>query len=878
MVVYGKRDSIQGRSLVVIGNPASPLSCGSLDINLPISADVASETVAIDLPAGFNAQEQFNNSFEAYLCYNNYPPVFLAASFEQTISEDTPIGKVIDKHIATDDDAPLPAGNIRYSLTFLNETQKGLLSIDPVTGNISVAESLDRESYPSIETLIVATDQGPHIYIRRSASATFILNLNDVNDNAPIPGKAIYVMNINESTIVPSKPLITVTATDKDIDASNRITGGDNVNPFFQINATTGAVRLVRSLDRETEPFYNLTIQITDSLTNPLTSYTYIEVTVLDSNDNRPVFTSVDEITILENNDVGAFLLNVTATDADIGTNAQLTFSVPAAFQVDSNNAKQVGAPNLNNYFHIDPISGELTAQQMLDRETIFKYQITLQVFDGIDPPTAQFLYLSVCEENDNAPTFDSTLYTWTVYENSVNGTLVNTLVATDDDEGSFCTSDTDNDQDNAIHYFLTSSNISEFFVEQTTGNVRVNASIDYENVKNFTLDIFAEDLGVPSLNGTTRVLIEVLDVNDNYPIFLQSNYTDSVVENSTIGTVLQGVHIQATDADSTSNSEIRYIISDGVGKDDFSTDSTTGIITVARTLDRETIAVYDLVVTAYDLGTPSLSSNVSVTVTVLDINDSPPVFLDREYFQEQSENVPIGTTIMTVRAVDADEGNDRLITYAPLLNLDGNNPLPFAINQSNGDIYTIRSLCTLMNVSYNFNITAQDKPGGTLLFEANVTAHVLVYDDNSDTPTFERPELVVQIPDGSPNGTVLGTFTANDDDVCSHPLVYSLLPVGNHADIHFNNSTAVLTSLVDLDKDQQHLYTVTVHVSDGNTLDTRTSTAVVVPVEFSSNRGFPIADPVRDSTSVFSKNYSYFHDAYSGTSGRLTTTFSNFN
>ncbi|XP_011409268.2 PREDICTED: protocadherin gamma-A4-like, partial [Amphimedon queenslandica] len=498
---------------------------------------------------------------------------------------------------------------------------------------------------------------------------------------------------------------------------------------------------------------------------------------------------------------------------------------------------------------------------------------LIFRIVNGHFNPT-QTTYLSICEENDNSPTF-SPPYNWTVYENSPSGTLVDTLEAVDDDDGSFCSSDAINEEDNVIHYFILSENLTEFDIEQTTGRVTVEGPIDYEEIKNFTVEFFAEDLGVPSLNGTTSVLIQVLDVNDNAPMFEKLNYSDSIVENSTSGTEL-GVRMQVSDDDSGINAEIRYRISDGEGKDDFSIDSVTGIVSVFKSLDRERQQSYTLTITAYDLGSPSLEDNTTLFIAVLDIDDSPPIFVGVSSMYYQTENTEVGSQIITIRAFDADTSNDRPITYTPLVSLSSS-PLPFFINGTTGAIITNDSLCTTVNATYVFNVTAQDKPGGTLNFQTTMTITLLVYDDNSIAPYFDRPEYVFQVQDGSSIGTKLGTYEAADRDICSYPLFYDII---DSTDVSIDNVTAELTANIDLDRDTTHLHKATIRVSDSGTNDVKTGTALVyiivgggvIPVGIESNRGFPVSDPVRDSSTSFSRDHSYFYDAYIGNTKTLTT------
>ena len=181
--VYGdKRQSPQDRSVVVIGNPTPPLQFGKLNISLPISA---TDSIDIVLPAGFNPQSAFDNKFPAKLCYNNYPPVITSGVLTPYISENLPINSTIRTVEATDDDSPLPAGDIMFTITFDDPDQEGLIAIHPTNGEITVNGILDRESYDVIRTVVKATDQGPNIYTRMSDTIDVDIYISMIITTAP---------------------------------------------------------------------------------------------------------------------------------------------------------------------------------------------------------------------------------------------------------------------------------------------------------------------------------------------------------------------------------------------------------------------------------------------------------------------------------------------------------------------------------------------------------------------------------------------------------------------------------------------------------------------------------------------------------------------
>ena len=240
---------------------------------------------------------------------------------------------------------------------------------------------------------------------------------------------------------------------------------------------------------------------------------------------------------------------------------------------------KNIPKSEITSYFQIDSHSGNITVTRSLDTEDIFRFLITVTASDGVNSDLDLF-YINVCEENDNNPMFSLDTYTWTVEENSNIGTLVDTLQAQDIDKGSVCSSDSINVNDNVIYYY--SDGVTAFNIAEQTGVVTVNQLIDYEQNQNFTLQIVAEDQGVPQLNGTTTVIINVIDLNDNNPQFDMALYNDSILEDVAVGVTL-GTVIKALDADSGNNSIVRYKITEGIGKDDWELDSIKGTLKSAK-------------------------------------------------------------------------------------------------------------------------------------------------------------------------------------------------------------------------------------------------------------------------------------------------------
>ena len=885
-------------AVIVIGPPTPPEQYGPLNASFP----VVEGSVDITLP-DFNPQQLFDNSFPERYCNNDNPPdITLGDPITLQLDENQPIGSSLRVVTANDPDDPLPQGQIQFSLEDIS--QAGTLDINATTGEIFVAGVLDREQYDRVLATVVATDQGPHVFTRMRNTVGFILLLDDVNDNPPLPDQLLYRVDISEGVVVPeggeSDPVFSFMGQDIDVELANRgissvsITEGDDdpAGPFFSVAATSGStlagsLTLVRSLDRETQPYHNLTITIVDAGSPPQPTEFQVEVTVTDVNDQRPQFTSPSEATIQENLPSGQRVITVEATDGDIGSNAEFTLEISNVFEANDIGVPASDAPPLIGYFLINPSSRLIRTNRTFDREGMHSFRVNIITVEQGIPTTdssVQSIWVRVCDENDETPTFSQEMFNATVLENSEDGTIVTQIEAVDDDLGSFCGSadDADADRNRMIEYEIETPGVP-FIIDPVSGNISVNGSseLDFEDKsrRSYSFVIRASDLGDMPRSSTTNLTIFVTDENDNPPILSSTSYANPAVENNIISTIVIDF-IAATDPDSGVNSIVRFNLT-GAGSEDFSIDPVTGVISIAQSLDRERQARYDLVVTAFDLGTPSLSDTAAVVITVIDINDSPPVFNQTEYSLDLSENVAPGDVVLTVEAMDADDEDNRLITYR----FEGSFSPLFEIDQFSGEIHTTDFICTRETVEYNFNLTAEDNPGGTLRLQMTVPVTIRVFDENRFDPEFTRISYAAIVPDGTNIGDEVVTVEVRDGDLCSAPFAYTLEPSTDSSFFMLNQSTGLLTANIALDGDVRDLYTVEISAVDSGSPTVRSGSTTVyivvgeaVPVDFSINGGYPDRNGPRrasDSDNTFEQQFDFFFElARLGTVGRFETRF----
>uniref|UniRef100_A0A8C4PA71 Cadherin domain-containing protein n=1 Tax=Dromaius novaehollandiae TaxID=8790 RepID=A0A8C4PA71_DRONO len=370
----------------------------------------------------------------------------------------------------------------------------------------------------------------------------------------------------------------------------------------FAINNGTGWIVVASELDREAVDFYSFGVEAQDQGSPPMASSASVSITVLDVNDNSPQFTQREYGARLnEDAAVGTSVLTVSAVDRD--ANSVITY--------------QISSGNTRNRFSITSQSGGglISLALPLDYKLERQYLLTIAASDGTRQDT-------------------SSHYTVNVNEDRPVGTTVVVISATDEDTG-----------ENARITYLMEDSIPQFRIDPDTGAVTTQMELDYEDQVSYTLAITARDNGIPQKSDTTYLEILVSDVNDNAPQFLRDGYQGSVYEDVPAFTsVLQ---VSATDRDSGLNGRVFYTFQGGDdGEGDFIIESTSGIVRTLRRLDRENVPLYTLRAYAMDKGVPAKRTPVEIQVTVLDVNDNPPVFERDEFDIFVEENSPIGLVL----------------------------------------------------------------------------------------------------------------------------------------------------------------------------------------------------------------------------------------
>ncbi|GCC29850.1 hypothetical protein chiPu_0008293 [Chiloscyllium punctatum] len=423
----------------------------------------------------------------------------------------------------------------------------------------------------------------------------------------------------------------------------------DDGRRVFKVNMGNGALVVNERIDREILCGRSAICSVSQDveIDNPLEMHR-VDVEILDINDNSPRFPKMRyTLQISEVTAAGARFPLESAQDADVGTNAV------SSYEISTNKHFSLKTRTRSDGTKI----AELMLENPLDREQLSMFHLILTAIDGGTPrrsSTAEMV-ITVLDVNDNAPVFDHQIYRVNALENLPENTLIITLNAVDLDQGT----------NGEVKYYL-SSHVSQrvrelFSLNLATGQIRVQGSLDYEEEKVYQFDVEAVDSGTPALVGLAEVIVELVDVNDNGPEFKISSFFIEVSEDAASGTVI--AKISATDRDSGENGQVRCQLSQNIPfKLQKSLNRQYNLI-VSDTLNREISPYYNISVSAWDAGSPPLSTNKTIHISVSDINDNAPQFTQALYNVFLMENNAPGTSISDVTAFDPDMGKNSAVS-----------------------------------------------------------------------------------------------------------------------------------------------------------------------------------------------------------------------
>uniref|UniRef100_A0A8D0HG62 Cadherin domain-containing protein n=1 Tax=Sphenodon punctatus TaxID=8508 RepID=A0A8D0HG62_SPHPU len=577
---------------------------------------------------------------------------------------------------------------------------------------------------------------------------TVEIEITDINDNAPRFQVEQIELRVRESTATGARFLLP-DAEDPDVGINSLQSYQLSDNRHFSLDVQTGAdgakyaeLVLEMSLDREKQAVHNLILRALDG-GDPLRSGTaQINVVVEDANDNAPIFAqSLYKVNVLEDTPVGSLLVTVNATDLDEGINSQVTYT----FRKISEKASSI--------FHLDAKTGEMTVAQKLDFEECELYETEVQARDGRGLSGRAKVLLNVLDVNDNNPEVTVTSFSSSVPEGSPTGTVIALLKVRDRDSG-------ENGEVTCSIFthlpFRLQKSYDNFYSLVTDG------PLDREQVSEYNVTITARDRGNPPLSTITALSLKILDKNDNPPTFTQTSYAGYIAENNPRGASI--FTLEASDPDWGENARVTYsLLPGGEGSESpvsssISIHSESGAVYALRSFDYEQLRELRFQVQAQDGGSPPLSTNVSVTLWILDQNDnSPEILYPASSRSDGSTGVELaprssepGYLVTKVVAVDADSGQNAWLSYQLL---KATEPGLFRVGLQSGEIRTARSVLDKDALKQSLVVLVKDN--GQPPLSASVSVTVVLADS--------LPQILSELSSLSPGLTLyLGIAVAS--------------------------------------------------------------------------------------------------------------------
>nr|XP_040024425.1 neural-cadherin-like isoform X3 [Gasterosteus aculeatus aculeatus] len=684
---------------------------------------------------------------------NDNKPVFAQRLYEVGVDENADVGLAVVTVSANDEDEGANA-KLRYQITSGNKG--GVFDIEPEVGTIFIAQPLDYEEQKRYKLLVLASDG------KWEDHAAVVVTVVNKNDEAPVFSMNEYYGSITEELDGSPVFVLQVTATDPDKDADQGAIRysihGQGAESHFVINDITGEMYAQRTMDREERAAWRFVVMATDEEGEGLTGFTDVIINVWDINDNAPAFTCAPDnchSSVAENSPPGTFVVEMTAADRDdapVGQNAILTYRI----------SENVRVANDADLFVIDSSTGTLSlAAEGLDREFADSHRLVVEARDGGGMIGTATVTVAVTDINDHVPKFRQDRCGARVPEGADEDAAVLELSAVDPDAGTY----------GQLAFSVVAGDAEQrFYVvghrPEKTATLRLKKKLDFERPgeQRFNLTLKVEDSDFSSLIHC-QILVE--DVNDNAPVFIPSSrLLPPLPEDVTVGTSV--VQVVASDSDSGLNGDILYSISPRSDPHGHFTVSRAGLVTVAKPLDRETVAGYEVVVMATDRGNPPLTGTVTVRVPLLDVNDNGPE-LEAAYSPVLWENSPapqvvwLNRSSTLLRVVDRDSSE-----HGPPFSLSL--PSLYSIHfhlqdHSNGSatLTALRRFDRERQSEFHLPVILID--GGEPPMTATATLTITIGDQNDNAHQAGEKDVYVHTRKGRLANAALGKVYAPDPD-----------------------------------------------------------------------------------------------------------------
>ncbi|XP_030000848.1 protocadherin gamma-A10-like [Sphaeramia orbicularis] len=597
-------------------------------------------------------------------------------------------------------------------------TDNRYCDVNVENGELTVADRIDREGLCGEKASCILKQE---LVLENPLELHRIsLHIQDINDNSPQFNDDKIDLEIRESTDRGARFVIEE-AHDADVGQNSvqQYSLKKNENFVLVVNGNTVELVLDKELDREKQQEINLVLTALDGGSPQRSGTVVIHVNVLDANDNSPVFSqSVYKASLPENSPLDTVVVTVSATDADEGVNGDVSYD----FGHVTDEVKKL--------FSIDRKVGEIKVTSNVDYETTRSFEIRVKAKDGLGLSSYAKVVISVTDINDNSPVISLKSLSSPISEDTPPGTEV----------GIINVQDRDSERNRQVRCsiqqgvpFKLIPSIKNYYSLVTT------EQLDRELVSDYNITITATDEGSPPLSSSKTVQLSVADINDNPPVFEEQSYSAYVTENNKPGSTL--CSITARDPDWRQNGTVIYSLLPGEVNGApvssyLSVNGDTGVIHTVRSFDYEQFKSFKVHVMARDNGSPPLSSNVTVSVFVSDVNDNSPQILypTPEGNSFMTELVPKaahgGSLVSKVIAVDADSGQNAWLSYQIVKSTD---PGLFTIGLHSGEIRTQRDISESDNMKQNLIVSVKDN--GQPPLSATCAMYLLISDNLAEVP-----------------------------------------------------------------------------------------------------------------------------------------------
>ncbi|XP_034544310.1 protocadherin-23 [Notolabrus celidotus] len=717
---------------------------------------------------------------------NDNVPVCDENPINAWVSMRTLPNEVVTTVTATDGDQG-ENGTIRFTLS----DEENLFDINSETGEISLRRRV-RAGFSGRKLQILVSDRGRPAL---TSTCLFFIHLKGEHERLLFTNK-MYNATVKENSRAGT--WIAKVEASEQTNSRQRITYtifSGNENLIFSINRYTGEIRVQKdnSLDFEVSPQIQLVVLADNGLQ---TAHCRVSISLLDVNDNAPVFEHSSYRTAVWEGQVhNTYIMQVFASDADSGINGQIEYSIASG--------------NTNGAFILDSVRGILATNVLLDREITPSYKLVLQAADRGNPPLSSTttIRVQVVDVNDNSPAIPP-MEPVLIAENLPAGYMVTQVTANDVDLSSTIT----------YSFSDNSSTNNPFAIDQYTGVITLTRALDYEEQTEYMLTVWASD----SLHQTSgEVKVQVLDVNDNAPVFTKVSYQVEMSELVSADTLV--LTMSATDRDSGLNGKIDYrLLSSPL--QGFYIHPDNGTVFTNKPLKAITNNnLIHVLVEAKDEGDPVQSAVTSIDVLIIDTNDHAPLFHQDIYTLTVPEDTPTDTTLLTLSAEDQDWSPEN--THLDYSIIRGNEEKRFCLEvkmvqvdnliRNVGKVVLCNPLDRELTESYALTVSVSDR--GMPPLNSSAVVMVTVTDCNDNAPVFASTEYHTQVSENSHVGTRLVQVSAQDPDLGINGLLrYEIVSGNGKGHLKLDPQSGLLVVNHSLDYEEDSKYTVTIRATDG--------------------------------------------------------------